>query len=241
MTTRLDWPDCGNARDVGGLPTEDGYRIRSGALVRSDDLCQLTPAGLAALRGYGVRRVLDLRGTAELAREPSPLARDPSYRWTPFIDEEADRQRDPAAESTARDTYLGSVERNAKHIVTALGALADAPPGGVLVHCVEGKDRTGMLVALALRVAGVPPAEIAADYAASDERPAFRRELTGLGSDAERAAFRDRYGCHPATILAVLDHLEQRYGGVDRYLLHHGLAPGQLAALRQRLRDESRP
>ena len=116
MTTRLDWPDCGNARDVGGLPTEDGYRIRSGALVRSDDLCQLTPAGLAALRGYGVRRVLDLRGTAELAREPSPLARDPSYRWTPFIDEEADRQRDPAAESTARDTYLGSVERNATRI-----------------------------------------------------------------------------------------------------------------------------
>jgi len=241
VTTRLDWPECGNARDVGGLPTEDGYRIRPRALIRSDDLCQLTPEGLTALRAYGVRRVLDLRGTAELAHGPSPLARDPSYRWTPFIDEEADRYRDPAAEPTARDTYLGSVERNAKHIVTALGALADAPPGGVLVHCVEGKDRTGMLVALALRVAGVPKGEIAADYAASDERPAFRRELTGLPSDAERAAFRERHGCHPATILAVLDHLEQRYGGVDRYLLHHGLTPGQLAALRRRLREEGSP
>src|SRR5439155_13081894 len=74
---RLEWPDCGNVRDVGGLPTEDGHRIRRGALVRSDDLGQLTPAGLAALRGYGVRRVLDLRGTTEIERIPSPLAGDP--------------------------------------------------------------------------------------------------------------------------------------------------------------------
>lgn len=236
MTTRLAWPDCGNARDVGGLPAGAGYRIRDRALVRADDLCQLTPDGLAALRAYGVTRVLDLRGTGELARLPSPLAGDPVYRWTPFIDEEADRERDPVAESTAREIYLGSVERNGGHIATALAALADAPPGGVVVHCAEGKDRTGILVALALRLAGVPDPEIATDYAASDERPAFRRELDRLPVD-EREAFRDRYACHPATIRAVLDHLDRRYGGVEPYLRKHGLRPEQGEALRSRLRQ----
>jgi protein-tyrosine phosphatase len=238
VTTRLEWPDCGNVRDVGGLPTEDGARIRPRALIRADDLCQLTPDGLAALRGYGVVRVLDLRGSTEIERLPSPVADDPAYRWTPFIDEVADRERDPAAEKSSLDVYRGSVERNGGHIVTALAALADAPPGGVVVHCAEGKDRTGMLVALALRVAGVPPAEIAADYAASDERAAFRRELDLLAEEAERAEFRQRYGCHPATILGVLDHIEDRYGGVEAYLLRHGLPPAQLAALRERLREQ---
>jgi protein tyrosine/serine phosphatase len=236
---RLDWPECGNVRDVGGLPTEDGYRIRRGALIRSDDLCQLTPEGLAALRGYGVRRVLDLRGTAEVEHSPSPLAGDPAYRWTPFIDEVADRDRDPAAEKTTLDTYLGSVERNAGHIAAAVTALAQAPPGGVVVHCAEGKDRTGILVALALRVAGVPPADIAADYAASDERRAFQRELALL-PPPEQDAFRDRYGCHPATILAVLEYVDERYGGVEEYLRAHGLSGALVEALQQRLKDAGR-
>jgi protein tyrosine/serine phosphatase len=240
MTARLEWPECGNARDVGGLPTEDGYRIRSGALIRSDDLCQLTPAGLAALREYGVRRVLDLRGSSELEHSPSPLADDPAYRWTPFIDEVADRDRDPAAEKTTLDTYLGSVERNAGHIAAAVTALAEAPPGGVVVHCAEGKDRTGILVALALRVAGVPPAEIAADYAASNERRAFQRELALL-PEAERTGFHDRYACHPATILGVLGYLDERYGGVEPYLRAHGVSGALLDALRRRLCEQSGP
>jgi protein-tyrosine phosphatase len=216
VTTRLDWPGCGNVRDVGGLPAGDGYRIRTGALVRADDLCQLTPQSLAALRAYGVVRVLDLRGSWETERWPSPLADDPVYRWTPFVDERADLDRNPDEEVTVLDLYLGSVRRNAGHIAVALAAFADAPPGGVLVHCLEGKDRTGVLVALALRLAGVPDADIAADYAASNEQT-----------------------CRPETITGVLDHLDRRYGGVAPYLTAHGLTAGQVDALRSRLLERA--
>jgi protein-tyrosine phosphatase len=51
-------------------------------------------------------------------------------------------------------TYRASLARNASHIVAGLAAIADAPPGGVFVHCATGKDPTGMVVALALRVTG---------------------------------------------------------------------------------------
>ena len=50
----------------------------------------------------------------------------------------------------------------------AVGVIADAEEGGVLVHCHAGKDRTGLVVALLLAVAGVAPEVIAADYALSE-------------------------------------------------------------------------
>jgi protein-tyrosine phosphatase len=109
----------------------------------------------------------------------------------------------------------------------------------VLVHCVAGKDRTGILVALALRVAGVAPADIATDYACSDERAPWLEELAALTDDAERDAHRTRYGCLPDTMLATLEHLEQRYGSVASYLRAHGITQAQLDAVRTRLREPS--
>src|SRR5438132_7958171 len=57
-----------------------------------------------------------------------------------------------------------------------------APRGGVLVHCHVGRDRTGMVCALALSVAGVPAAAIAEDYALSAERLRPDRKSTRLNS-----------------------------------------------------------
>jgi protein-tyrosine phosphatase len=213
MDRTLRWPDCENVRDLGGLPTTDGGRIRPGALIRADDLCQLTPASVAALREYGIRRIIDLRGSLEAEQDPGPFAGDDMYRRVPFIDEEADRDRDPAEEATLLATYRASVERNAAHIAAGITALASAPPGGVLVHCAAGRDRTGVHVALALRVAGVAVDDIAADYALSPE-------------------------CTPEVIVATLGVIEERHGSVPEYLRGAGVAPEHLIDLRRRLREE---
>ncbi len=213
----LHWPDCRNVRDVGGMPTTDGGRTRRGALIRADDLAHLTTEGLAAVRSAGVSRVIDLRGSTETAELPGPFAEHPAYRWIPFIDEEAERLRDPEAESTVLATYCGSVTRNARNIVAGLRAVAGAPPGAVVVHCSAGKDRTGMLVALALTVAGVAPEDVAADYAATAELN----------------------GCEADTMLGLLAHIADRYGGVPEYLARHGMAPDEVAALRDRLRNSA--
>jgi protein tyrosine/serine phosphatase len=211
----LDWPDCRNVRDLGGVPTGDGTRVRYGALIRADDLAHLTAEGRAAVQAAGVHRIVDLRGQAETARLPSPFADDGCYRWLPFIDEVADRQRDPVVEATLLATYRGSIERNARNIVAGLRAVADAPAGGVVVHCSAGKDRTGVIVALALAVAGVAPEDIAADYAC----PA--------------GELRD-----PEAILGMLELVTERYGDVPRYLARHGMSGAEIGALRARLRDD---
>jgi len=236
----LDWPDCRNARDLGGLRTTDGGRIRHGALIRADDLAHLTAEGVAAVRAAGVVRVVDLRGTAEVATLPGPFAGDTRYRWLPYIDEEADQRRDPVAEATVLATYRGGLGRHGRNIVAALRAVLDAPPGAVVVHCAAGKDRTGIVVALALTVAGVGPGEVATDYtlSARNLRARFAERLAALPAGAEREALlREQQSCRPETILGALGHLTDRYGGVPAYFARHGMTADELAALRRRLRE----
>lgn len=71
---KLAWEGCLNSRDVGGLLSADGRRIRFGALLRSDSHNRLTAEGIAAVRAAGIGRILDLRWARETAREPSPFA-----------------------------------------------------------------------------------------------------------------------------------------------------------------------
>ena len=234
---RLAWPDCRNARDLGGLFTADGARIRQGALIRTDDLHGLTADGVSALRAYGVSRILDLRTSAERAEQPGPFAGDERYLATPFIDEEAERYRDPSTEPTLAQTYLGSVERNGRAIAAAIAALAQAPAGGVVVHCRAGKDRTGMFVALVLRVVGVAVDDIAADYALTGEclRERYDAELAAAPDSATRERLRDRQSSRPETILRLHEQVERRHGDVAGYLMAHGLTARRIGALRTRL------
>ena len=201
----LDWPGCRNARDVGGLPTEDGSATRFRALLRSDHHGHLTAAATQAVRSAGISRIIDLRRDRELAEHPSPFAADAVYRHAPVL-------LDVVTYEYPDDSYGPLLDHNQDRLAAAFRAIADAPPGTVLVHCRGGRDRTGVLVALALGAAGVPADVIAEDYALTEDSPA-------------------------AVMLNTLDHLERRYGGVRAYLKEIGVSDAEIDAVRDRLRE----
>src|SRR5205085_11613425 len=119
----------------------------------------------------------------------------------------------------------------------ALTAIAQAPPGPVVVHCMGGKDRTGLVVALALRLAGVAIDDVAADYAATAANLASRHEawLAAAPDEAERRR-RARLLPSPARAMhAVLEELERRYGSAADYLRACGVGDAELQRLRERL------
>ena len=256
----IDIEGAANARDLGGLPTEDGGKTVSGRLLRSDNLQELTPADVAKLTGeYGLSTVVDLRSTAELNSEgPAPLDAVASveHRHHPVLPEgglatdavadvflnraERDRSRYPGNAVTGH--YLGYLDDRPDQVVAALRSVARAP-GAALVHCAAGKDRTGVVVALALSVAGVRPDAIVADYAATGDRTEpllarLRRSATYSADINSRPP--DSHRPQAATMAAFLAQMDTQFGGAAAWLTAHGLSQEDLDLLRAKLRSPDR-
>jgi protein-tyrosine phosphatase len=226
-----------NVRDLGGYPTRDGDLTRLHSLVRADDLWQLTPGGLAALARYGIRTVIDLRWPEEAARNPNPVPQAlPQVRYLPISllthteDEWRLRSRDVAKELW-KCTVLERVRRELRQV---LAAIAAAAPGGLLFHCVAGKDRTGLIAALLLALADVEPDAIASDYAVSG--PNLRATYLKRYADADPERILAALRCPEQGAHNMLKFLEDA-GGIRAYLHDIGLTDTQVAALRARLRS----
>jgi protein-tyrosine phosphatase len=238
-TRQLAWEGLLNARDLGGYPTADGRQTRWGAVVRSASLTGLTPAGRAALIGYGVRSIVDLRLPGEVAAYPNPFAErdghDLVYVNLSFFDPAV---APPGYALSLADGYKRMLDLFQGKVAAVMAAIAGAPRGGVLVHCAAGKDRTGLIAALLLGLVAVEAETIAADYALSAEYLRARDEewlRNGPGDRAEREERLRRFAPTAAVMVAVLNHLAGRYGGVEAYLLHVGVTSADLARLRARL------
>ena len=217
----LIWDGCVNVRDLGGHPTEDGRTTRFGAVVRADSVRALSDAGWDALLAYGVSRIVDLRLRSELALDPPreldvevvhvPLLQIDDEEWAE-IDAIFDAQ--PDAAGSTRAVYLEFLERRRPQFAQAFAAVADAPEGTVVVHCQGGKDRTGLVVALLLRVVGVDVEAIVADYALSGPNLSERTSAWVAETD---------------------DELERRYGSVREYLDAAGVDQATVDKVRTRL------
>jgi protein tyrosine/serine phosphatase len=245
----LVWDGCLNVRDLGGMPTTDGGETRSGAVVRADSVRQLSAGGWRALVDHGVRTVIDLRGDHERADDP-PAELPVDVVHVPFLSGNQD-DRDalggeldaavaaaPDVTTATRDVYLIFLERFQSNVAAAVRAVANAPTGGVVIHCVGGKDRTGLLSAFLLHLAGVADVDIATDYALSEERlrPRHERWFEAAQSEEELERLRRIAQTPAASMLGVFAELERRYGGVESYLRGAGVTDGELELVRERLR-----
>ncbi|MEI8409159.1 MULTISPECIES: tyrosine-protein phosphatase [unclassified Kribbella] len=229
----LDWAGCRNVRDVGGLPTRDGQVVREGVLIRADSLHFLSAEGVEAVRRAGVGRILDLRGDGEVADWPTPFTGDP-LGVRQALQDPADPDH---GQATIVDACTWMLDRRPELFAAAVKAIADAPDGAVVVHCHGGKDRTGMVVALALSIAGVPEEEIVGDYFLTQERLAgwLAKQLADepdASRHPEMIEFRDT---RAESMTAILRHLDDKYGGPEAYLRHGGLTTDDLDRLRKRL------
>jgi protein-tyrosine phosphatase len=227
-----------NVRDLGGHPTRDGSQTRWRSLLRSDDLAQLTPAGLEAFSSYGIATVVDLRWPEEVELSPTPITgalKHIRYEQVSLLTPTPQEWRTRRADSTAKELWNRSMlQKVPEELKEVLAVIAGAAPGPLLFHCMAGKDRTGMLAALLLALADVEPEAIAQDYAASTEnlRDAYLKRYT----EADPAAIVDIVQCPVAGVHNMLEYLET-FGGARGYLEEIGVPTAQIAQLRARLRE----
>ncbi|GHF76489.1 protein tyrosine/serine phosphatase [Amycolatopsis bartoniae] len=245
-----------NARDVGGLPASDGRVTAERTLLRSDNLQGLTPADVKLLvDDYDLRTVVDLRSTHEVESEgPGPLRAVERVRHVHLsVLPERGEATDAAADAlfTRREKalarypddpmcalYLGYLEDRPESVVGALRTIAESP-GAALVHCAAGKDRTGVVVALSLTVAGVEREAVVADYAASGTRiegiMARLRASPTYAPDLEERDDDDRHRPRAATMEAFLTQVDERYRGALTWLAKNGFDDTDAQRLREKL------
>jgi protein tyrosine/serine phosphatase len=227
-----------------------------GVLLRSDNLQGLSERDVRRLiEAEALEVVIDLRTDVEVQLEgPGPMTEQSAVRiehrslypdsghntdleagtvrpWGSHADEES-REDPPVVRA-----YMSYLSRRPDSVAGALRAIARAR-GAVLVHCAAGKDRTGVVVALALDAAGVDREVIVADYLATGDRieaifdrlvssSTYRAELEGHDPQAHAPV--------PGAIERVLDLVDQRWGGSVAWLAANGLAGADLDRLRFRL------
>jgi protein-tyrosine phosphatase len=231
-----------NVRDVGGLPLRGGGSTRSGVLLRSAALHWATPQDVRRLVDeFGLRLVLDLRTPQEIDRDgPTPIAAAGVETVAlNFIG--ASRELPETGDDTdpLLRNYLGYLDDQPANIVEAVRRLAAPDAGPALVHCAAGKDRTGVLVAMVLDVAGVDRTAVIDDYAESSAQieALFRRWTTASGEPMPE----DLSPHHPrAEVMeAVLARLDDDHGGAAGWLVERGLDPAALDRIRTRLRTHA--
>lgn len=211
-----------NARSIGA--PEQPWLVRSAALDG------LTPGGERSLRARGVVQIIDLREPSE----HQPSAHGLPVRSVPLYGEA------PPASGSIEQIYADLVRDRGPQLVAAVLAIADAS-GASVVHCTAGKDRTGLVVALARLIAGDAREAVLADYelSAIEVRPARQDQvacqLDGLGLTAAGRASAERLHLDsPREALSSALDLVDDLGGPTAYLLSHGATPERLRSLAAR-------
>ena len=228
-----------NFRDLGGLHADDGRVVVPGLVFRSDTLQALTDGDVRYLVDQlRLELVVDLRiGPEAVAEGRGPMAGAPvCYLNAPLRDLSPDPDL-PPQEQTLRFylDHLGSAASPLATVVRVLCAQAGRP---VLVHCAAGKDRTGLVIALLLRLLGVRDSEIVADYlrtAANMDRimqrflgwPRYRDHMARVPPAV--------YQAQEHTIVGFLAGLDREHGGAGSWARARGIGERELDGLRERL------
>jgi protein-tyrosine phosphatase len=228
-----------NFRDLGGYATSDGRRTRWRVLFRADGLGELTEMDLQVVRGLGIRTVVDLRSGYEVEMSRFNVEAHPvTFHHFPFLDQlpnPGEFERTPGMLGTQ---YKEMLDDAGVQIIGALDALAAPGARPAVFHCTAGKDRTGLLAALVLSLLGVPEETVVADYALSGEAMARLRAKLILKYPDGKDVIEDSdevFSAHPEHMVALLDHLRERYGSVEEYSAHIGVPDGVVARLRDEL------
>lgn len=185
-----------NARDLGGIETMDGRRIKPNRLIRSGMLARLTDEDVEYLKSAGLKTIVDFRTSAERVQKPDRVIDGAEYIVCPMLedktegitrdkpeseDEEAQRtlkmarrlmEHDPDGVRQMRSLYpiLVTLDHSLEHYRRFFEILLKHEDGALLYHCTMGKDRVGTATALLLTALGVPREGIVADYMITRER-----------------------------------------------------------------------
>lgn len=240
MGQRMPIEGTHNFRDVGGYPA-GGRQTRPGQVYRSDALSALTAGGTSELSKLGIGVFIDLRTQMEVSQDKSADSLPDAQRIHIPIHGGSQRSIIQDGHISLEKLYLHVLEDSGYSIGAAISVIAEAGDRPVLVACTAGKDRTGLVIALALSAAGVETEAVVADYMQSalnldgdwmDQTVSF---MVSKGVAISPSMFEVIGGSPDEAMTRLLGTLQQRHGSVKGYLLEHGVTAESLQLLQAKL------
>lgn len=223
-----------NVRDLGGYETQEGYYTKSHKFVRSTCPSQINEEQKEQFYQYGIRTVVDLRSENEIYHQPHGLKnyKDIEYYHVNLLqlDNINVVPQDIKEYQDLSGFYIFMIEANKKQFKEVFQIFLNHPYHCTLFNCSAGKDRTGVIAALLMDLAGCHEYDIVKDYSESYENNmVILKELEGMMSEADQKYL----GSDPRMMMKFLAYLRENYGSAQGYLLACGLTEEELLEIKE--------
>lgn len=234
---RIHFEGISNARDLGGLISDDGRIVRSGLLIRSANLSHATASDTALLRErYDLHLTIDLRTPMAERKKPDVRIEGVDQRRIPIFEDAMigvthEDDRDYARRKTMMpkmtDLYRMMVRDPfcRKRFGQVLMLIMTMKKGSALWHCSEGKDRCGLTTVFLLTALGVTQDQILEDYMMTNEVALARGDMyyqlvmENVGDEQIAASVRDAFIVKEEYLMSALEEITRAYGSVMQYIL----------------------
>lgn len=244
--SRLLLKELFNARDLGGFATAKGKITAFGRFLRTDAPTRLHDSDLQYLLNYPVRTVIDLRSPSEFADLPHALKNidQISYYNIPLLGHdlgEGVARAQPGRSGQPiplADLYIHLLDQTKPLMGQVFMQMLQAEPGAILFHCAHGKDRTGLVAAILLMLAGVSDSDIIANYQVSYTylKPLFATFWHNIPDESK-----PYFNTNPENMELTLKYFYANYASAENYLEQCGLTMADIELLRERIIDPNFP
>lgn len=222
-----------NCRDLGGYACQNG-ETAFGRVLRCGVPVDPSEADIEFLKKYGIKAVIDLRGDGECEERPSFFINsDFDYYQISLLEANPAFSKSVTSMPEMYKYCLKEYGINFARVFRLIASI-DEP---FMIQCFFGKDRTGLVSAVLLGLAGVSREDIIADYEVSHTymKPFYEEQLrlnTGLIWERNPVMF----ASEASNMEQILDYFESEFGGINNYLSYIGLNETEIKKLSEKLK-----
>ena len=223
-----------NCRDLGGYACRNG-ETAFGKVIRCGVPIDPSESDIALLKKLGIRTVIDLRGDGEAEERPSYFINsDFDYHQISLLEANPAFSKSVVSMPEMYKYCLKEYGENFAKVFRLIASL-DEP---FIIQCFFGKDRTGLVSAVLLGLAGVSREDIIADYEVSHTymKPFYTEQIrlkTGLIWEHNPIML----ASEASNMEQILDYFESEFGGFEKYLEYIGLSEEEIKSLCKKLKN----
>lgn len=224
---RYNWNNTFNARDLGYTPTINGKYIKPQRFIRSDAPHRIDDDVKEFLMEHSIKTVIDLRNEKIANMNPNAFVSDSRFFCCNIPLSNSAKAAN--SENDVIENYCRMLENNTA-IADIFGIMANSI-GGILFHCQEGKDRTGIIAGILLLLAGASDIDIYADYEISNVY------LIEMIKKSKTILPDYLLYVKPEYMESILKYLREKYETAENYLLSKGISKTEICKLKSKLLD----